>query len=445
MEDRSYQNMLMNSSNEPKSNSARQLLIAAAAAFAAYFCMYAFRKPFTAATYEGQVIWGLGFKSVLVLSQLLGYTLSKFVGIKIVSEMKNDRRAWAIIILIGIAELSLVGFAFLPMPLKVVMIFLNGLPLGMIFGLILSFLEGRRQTEALSAALCASFIVSSGVVKSVGAWLIKGWSVSEFQMPMLTGVLFLAPLLLSVWILQRTPPPDQRDRALRAVRTAMNSQDRRSFLSAFWPGLIMLIIVYVALTIARTVRDDFAVEIWRDFGVAQSPSVFATTEMWVGLIVTALSALTIWIRDNRAAIRATLGLMCLAFVLVIASTWLQICGMLSPYLFIVACGIGLYIPYVAFHTSVFERLIATARMPSNLGFLMYTADSIGYLGYAAVVVARTQMSETAMILPLFRWLLMGVAGISIVCLLASLLYFQARLGPSQDQDESIPPQPSEIS
>lgn len=410
------------------SNAAHRLMLAAAAAFGAYFCMYAFRKPFTAATFEGLSLWGLGFKTVLVLSQLLGYTLSKFIGIKVISEMRNEHRGIAIVGLIVVAELSLVGFAFLPLPLKVAMIFLNGLPLGMIFGLILSYLEGRRQTEALSAALCASFIVSSGVVKSVGTWLMDRWQVDEFSMPMVTGLLFFVPLLIAVGILQATPPPDAKDLAMRAQRQAMNAQDRRGFVKAFWPGLTLLIVVYITLTIVRTIRDDFGVEIWRDFGVSRTPSVFATSETWVGLIVTALSALTMWIANNLRAIRTTLGMMIMAFGLVLLSTWLEATGSLSPYLFMVACGVGLYVPYVAFHTAVFERLIATARMPANLGFVMYLADSIGYLGYAGVIVAKTQWAESAPMLPFFRWILLIGATLSVGCLLASLIYFQQKLG-----------------
>lgn len=410
------------------SNAAHRLMLAAAAAFGAYFCMYAFRKPFTAATFEGLSLWGLGFKTVLVLSQLLGYTLSKFIGIKVISEMRNEHRGIAIVGLIVVAELSLVGFAFLPLPLKVAMIFLNGLPLGMIFGLILSYLEGRRQTEALSAALCASFIVSSGVVKSVGTWLMDRWQVDEFSMPMVTGLLFFVPLLIAVGILQATPPPDAKDLAMRAQRQAMNAQDRRGFVKAFWPGLTLLIVVYITLTIVRTIRDDFGVEIWRDFGVSRTPSVFATSETWVGLIVTALSALTMWISNNLRAIRTTLGMMILAFGLVLLSTWLDATGSISPYLFMVACGVGLYVPYVAFHTAVFERLIATARMPANLGFVMYLADSIGYLGYAGVIVAKTQWAESAPMLPFFRWILLIGATLSVGCLLASLIYFQQKLG-----------------
>ena len=52
----------------------------------------------------------------------------------------------------------------------------------------------------------------------------------------------------------------------------------------------------------------------------------------------------------------------------------------------VLMGLGLYLPYVAIHTTVFERLIAMTRERGNLGFLMYLADAVGYLGYAVVMV-----------------------------------------------------------
>ncbi len=432
------------SSSEHRLNSGGRLLLSATAAFCAYFCMYAFRKPFTAATFEGLEMFGLGLKTVLVLSQLLGYTVSKFIGIKVVSEMRAEYRAIAIIGLIAVAEIALIGFAFLPLYLKVVMIFLNGLPLGMIFGLVLSYLEGRKQTEALSAALCASFIVSSGVVKSVGSWLMQDFAVSEYSMPMVAGGLFFLPLLVAVWILQMTPPPDLEDRQLRSERKAMTRDDRRLFLYTFWPGITLLIFVYITLTIARTIRDDFAVEIWRDMGVTKTPSVFATSETWVGVIATTCLALTMLVKDNLTAMRVTIGMMCMAFVLVAVSAWTKRLGVVSPYGFMVICGIGLYIPYVAFHTSVFERLIAAARMPSNLGFLMYMADSIGYLGYAVVIVAKTWMKKDVELLPYFQWILLIAALSSILCLIAALLYFQRALttrkvtlvaeGPSKVED-----------
>ena len=67
-------------------------LVASSLAFATYFCMYAFRKPFAAATYGGPGWLGLDLKTLFVISQVLGYTVSKYIGIKWVSEISRKRR-----------------------------------------------------------------------------------------------------------------------------------------------------------------------------------------------------------------------------------------------------------------------------------------------------------------------------------------------------------------
>src|SRR5690606_21872277 len=62
-------------------------------AFTTYFCMYGYRRPFAAAQYAGQHVAGFDLKTALVISQLCGYALSKFLGIKVNSEMPAGRRA----------------------------------------------------------------------------------------------------------------------------------------------------------------------------------------------------------------------------------------------------------------------------------------------------------------------------------------------------------------
>lgn len=404
------------------------LVVAAAAAFSTYFCMYAFRKPFTAGTYEGLATWGADFKSVIVISQLIGYMLAKFLGIKFVSEMKPTRRALVILILIGAAELTLAGFFFVPLAAKVPLMLVNGLCLGMVYGLVVSFLEGRRQTEALTAALCASFIMASGVVKSVGRWLINDFGVSDFAMPMLVGIIFAVPLLLSVWMLKRTPPPDQEDIAVRSSRNAMTSPQRKAFVAAYWPGLTLLIFVFVVLTVIRTARDDFAVEIWQALGVEKQPSVFALSETIVAAIVTAFAALTVWVKSNTRALNVTILLMVISFSSLIGATAAVSANQISALTFMVTSGVCLYFPYVAFHTTVFERLIAIGKRPGNLGFLMYLADAIGYLGYSGVLITRSQISQVDNILAPFFSLLWVGAIASIIALGAMLVYMRASHG-----------------
>lgn len=90
-----------------------------------------------------------------------------------------------------------------------VCLFLNGLPLGMVFHLVLSFLEGRRHTEAMAAGLCASFIVADGAMKSIGSWLLALSRTRTLDAQITAGLLFALPLAIGVAVLKRVPPPTQ--------------------------------------------------------------------------------------------------------------------------------------------------------------------------------------------------------------------------------------------
>src|SRR5262245_26315209 len=95
------------SSSSPSSSRAHGdiwIWFALLGAFGTYFCMYGFRKPFTAASFAGVKLWGLDYKVVLVTAQVFGYTVSKFIGIKAVSEILPHRRAIAVVLLIGLAQ-----------------------------------------------------------------------------------------------------------------------------------------------------------------------------------------------------------------------------------------------------------------------------------------------------------------------------------------------------
>jgi Family of unknown function (DUF5690) len=113
-------------------------LYAAVCSFCVYFCMYAFRKPFTAAGYEGLSFLHIDYKIWLVTAQVVGYMLSKFYGIKFISSMHGEKRANTIAILILFAWLALLFFAITPMPYNIIFLLLNGFPLGMIWGLVFS-------------------------------------------------------------------------------------------------------------------------------------------------------------------------------------------------------------------------------------------------------------------------------------------------------------------
>lgn len=380
------------SSNSTAPNS--DLLYVAAwamlAAFGCYFCMYGFRKPFTAAGYEETTLWGTGFKTILVTSQVLGYTISKFVGIKVVSEIPPQRRAIGVLGLILVAQLALVAYGLVPRPWNAICLFINGLPLGMVFGLVLGFLEGRQLTEALTAGLCTSFILAGGVTKSVGTWLLN-CGVPEDWMPATAGAIYLLPLMVCVWLLSRIPPPTMGDQAARTSRSTMNRTQRWSFFRRYWLGLTSITVIYFVLTILRSLRDDFAPEIWAALGAPANADVFSRSEFWVALGVTIVNGSIVFVYNNRLAFFCSLITCAFGFSLLTVSILLQSAGTISSFWFMVLMGLGLYFPYVAIHTTLFERMIALTRERGTIAFLMYLVDSVGYLGYVAVLLLKNYL------------------------------------------------------
>jgi len=401
---------------------------AMSAAFGTYFCMYGFRKPYTAATFDGVMSFGVAFKTLAVTSQVLGYTLSKFIGIKVVPEMPPQRRAATILWLIGGAEVALLLFGLVPQPFNLVPLFLNGLTLGMVFGLVLGFLEGRQVTEALVAGLCASFILASGVSKSVGRWLI-GMNVPEVWMPFCAGLIFLLPLFVFVWMLRRIPPATAADRDERTERTTMSGSERKEHFLRYAPGICLIIFVYLTLTVIRSIRDDFGVELWQALGYTGKPSVFTTSETWVMFGVLAITGSTIALRSNRAAFYTSLAASALGLLAIVGSCVAVQQEMVNGFWFMVLLGLGLYVPYVMIHTTVFERMVALLRDKATISYHMMMADAFGYLGYVILMTTRGSISERANLLEFFLSLTISLALVAVVLLVAAACYFRKKEQP----------------
>jgi hypothetical protein len=364
--------------------------VAGLAGFCAYFSMYAFRKPFTAATFDVVPGWhfALDYKIAIVIAQAAGYALSKLIGVKVISEIDPARRGVAILGLIGASWLALIAFALVPAPWNVAALFFNGLPLGMIWGLVFGYMEGRRVSEVLGAILCASFILSSGVVKSVGAWLMQAGHVTQFWMPAATGAVFFPLLFVSVWLLGQLPPPDAEDEAERVKRAPMSATERGAFLKLYAPGVILLVIAYVLLTAFRDFRDNFAAEIWTALGYGKEAGIFTASELPVAAISLLALAAVMAVRDNLRALMVIHGIVLAGFVLLGVSTLAFQARLLAPLPWMILAGAGLYMAYTPFNAMLFDRLIAFSGRVATAGFLIYVADASGYLGSVALLLWR---------------------------------------------------------
>jgi hypothetical protein len=395
------------------------------AAFGTYFCMYGFRKPYTAATYNGVLFFGLDYKTMLIISQTIGYVLAKWIGIKIVSEIKPIKRIGAILSLIVFAEVMLLLFGAIPKPWNAICLLLNGLPLGIIFGLVLSFVEGRKNTEFLIAGLCASFIVLYGVSKSVGAMLL-GLGVTEQWMPFLAGLVFAGPTLLFIAMLACVPKPSVNDVASRSAREPMTGKDRVVFFKKYAPGIICIVLVYLLATLLRSVRADFAVEIWAGLGYKQTPQLFTQSELLVSLSVLAIVGFATFIKNHQTAFDFSLYISFVGLaILLLAFTGFNL-GV-EKFTLMILIGLGVYLPYVAVHAIVFERLIAITRGKATVSFLMYIADSVGYTGYIALMLLRYIAPPTTSLLAIFLQMCLVLGILGIVLTIFTYCYFKYKL------------------
>lgn len=415
-----------------KSSNFAMSLFAGTMAFLTYSSMYAFRKPFAAATFEGEDIFGLDLKVWLILAQTFGYMASKFYGVKMISELKAEKRAFLILFLIGISWMGLLGFALLPAPYNVISFLVNGFPLGLIWGLVFHYLEGRRYTEMMGSMLAVSFVFSSGLVKTLGRFLMDQWQISEYWMPFLTGGIFMPILFLSVLLLNQTPPPDQTDLDLRSIRTPMTRSERKAFFKSFQSGIIVLVLVYMVLTALRDIRDNFAVEIWEALYITVSPQLLTQTEIPITLSLLIMMGLLVLVKNNKKALFLYHWIIIAGLFLALSATTLLQIGLISPFIWVVLTGTGIYMGYIPFNCLLFDRLIAAFKSAGNVGFLMYLADSFGYLGSLSIVtIKQFGILEDMSWYNFYTMAILIFFSLGIVMILYTLQYFKFKLKQSE--------------
>jgi uncharacterized membrane protein len=399
---------------------------AAFASFTTYFCMYGFRKPMSAATFDGQTAFGISFKSALVIAQVLGYMTAKFIGIKFISELNKSRRSWYILGLIGSAHISLLLLALVPSPFNVVFLFTNGLCLGLIWGLVFSYIEGRKFTDFLALILSTNFIFSSGVAKSLGRVCIEYWHVPEIYMPFVTGALYIPLLLLAVWMLTKIPPPGNDEISSRGIRVSLNGKERIALFKQFFVGLTAITVINLLLTILRDVKDNYAVEILRTVKPSFNPAIFTQMETIAAVAVLGLLLLMTGFKNHFRSIAAHhTAIFCGLVIILISSLFLKY-RLFDPVVILVLYTIGLYVCYNTLQCLFLDRFIAAFKVKGNIGFFFYFMDSVGYLGSCFIIFNKEIVSPKLNWLNYFLQVSFILGAVGIASILVSWIYFNRK-------------------
>jgi hypothetical protein len=107
-------------------------------------------------------------------------------------------------------------------------------------------------------------------------------------------------------MLSQVPPPSNADVALRSARAPMLAKARWHFFKKYAPGLAGITIVYLFVTLLRSIRADFAPELWSSLGYAQTPATFTQSELLVSFGVVAINGSCIFIMNHYKAFRFSL-------------------------------------------------------------------------------------------------------------------------------------------
>ena len=398
-------------------------IYAALVSFGTYVFIFGFRKSFTVCTFDGLTFGPIAFKTALVISQMLGYLLAKFYGIKFIAGLKKSNRYQIIFLLTGISWLAWLLFAIVPTPYNIIFLFLNGFPLGMLWGVVFSYVEGRKTTDFIGAALAVSFIFSSGWVKSVGAWLMEKYQVPEFWVPFFTGLVFALPLMTCVYFLEKIPPPSAEDEEQRIKRIPMNALDRKQLLKQYLPGIIAFVTIYLFATIFRDIRDNFSADMWKEMGYGSTPAIFTQTEIPITIFILVIIGAVVLIKNSFKALMVAHVIILIGFILAGISTYLFTTQMFDPFWWMMLVGTGLYMVYIPFNSILFDRLIAAFSIKGNVGFFIYVADAVGYVGSVSVMLVKEGMSLQIKWTQFFSQSVIILSFVGVIITLYSIYYF----------------------
>lgn len=383
--------------------------------FSLYTFMYAVRRPFSALVYDNMILWGANVKIWMVLAQLLGYTLSKFYGIRLLGKIKPEDRGIYLISILTVATLPLFLLQFTHIQSWPFLMLLNGFPLGLVWGIVFSYVEGRKYTELIGAMLACTFVFSSGWVKSFGLYLQQLLELSIEQVPFYTAVTALIAAALVILILEKLPPPNVQDKQLRNDRKPLSPEAQKNFLSEYGPILLPFVMIYGIFTIMRDFRDNFSAEMLTE-NAAYSNAIFTNMELKVSLALLCLVPLFSWIKSHQRALNITVFSILSGALLSLSATLLFSQSYISIIWLLMLTGGGFYLGYILINISVMDRLIGFSGESGNSGFLIYIADSVGYL-FSLIISSFALFNKMESV----KWTTLYISVITIGTILVFLL------------------------
>ena len=143
----------------------------------------------------------------------------------------------------------------------------------------------------------------------------------------------------------------------------------------------------------------------------------------------------ILIRKNVRAFSVIHLMIITGCLCIVIGTVLFNSGIIGVMPWMTMAGLGLYLGYIPYNAIFFERMIASFKYKSNIGFIIYLADSIGYLGSVAVLLVKELGRPAISWTQFFKEGVMVVGSLGAVCATLSLIYFLQSARKSNRSEE----------
>ncbi|WP_312189647.1 DUF5690 family protein, partial [Sphingobacterium sp.] len=169
--------------------------------------------------------------------------------------------------------------------------------------------------------------------------------------------------------------------------------------------------------------------------------IFAKVDATIALIVLLWIGCLITVKDNLKAFKLIHYMIIMGFLIAGISTYLFSMQWIGGLSWMLLVGLGLYMSYIPYNAIFFERMIATYRMKSNIGFVMYMADSVGYLGSFLILINKEFLPNSVTWGGYFIDLVYLASVIGAILGIFSLLYFvrkKEKMSTENDQEILTP-------
>ena len=342
---------------------------------------------FACAWRERPAFGGLSFKTCLALAQTFGYASGKIPSLVYSPKLPEEQLRGALMAVIVAAGTAVTLSTFAPPGLSLVLVAMACFALAPAWSILMRFLEGRRDTEAVVAIVSFSYIGCSGLCKGITVDLVVvGFSDAEAVAT--CAVAGTALGLLAAERVAAQPPPSEADIEKRGRRKQMTNYraEGGQLAREFGLGLALCVSAYTLLGSLRAYRDYFQLELFMAVGLSgQGASLFATSEFTISVVVLASTACFGLVEDNRRALRLILWVAAGGGVGLAGFTALHGQGWIGGLAWMVCLGASAFLAYVPLGCMLYERLLGAAREQMTSALLNLLADACVLVGTAILL------------------------------------------------------------